>query len=356
MYGADGTGENFAGETFARRRTYADKGATTSGKFARGGMLDLLATVQRIPAISFQSTTSTESLAAKQWQDEVPADSQTGLPTAQARIDQAIEDPARFLPGKAVANARKSGFEKLIRNEKYRSELPSVMDAQADPDPAGRAGTMAAIHLRTGIQPSLGPDDLLVGPAMAATKAIAKEGIFLLRKYGGYSVEFNNSTLYSFGANPFKLVPPSSRGANLSARIDLSDQFKFAITKDGYVSMRYGNPEIHGLVVSVDKKGVLGFEIRAGGNSETQGSGRDMFISAMKRLEKEGVEVSNIRGTWIQGTDSVNAKQYLSNLKLMPEMDAARNTWTGRIASDFGFSKVESVKTSYGITTVIFGR
>jgi filamentous hemagglutinin len=120
--------------------------------------------------------------------------------------------------------------------------------------------------------------------------------------------------------------------------------------------MRYGNPEIHGLAVSVDKKGLLGFEIRAGGNSETQGSGRDMFISAMKRLEKEGVDVSNIRGTWIQGTESVNAKQYLSNLKLMPEADAARNTWTGRIASDFGFSKVESVKTSYGITTVIFGK
>jgi hypothetical protein len=82
-----------------------------------------------------------------------------------------------------------------------------------------------------------------------------------------------------------------------------------------------------------------------------------MFLSAMQRLKQEGVQVNSIRGTWIEGTDSVNSAQYLSNLsKGMTPQQAAANTWTGRIAASQGYTNVSVPKTSYGTTTVIFGK
>lgn len=82
-----------------------------------------------------------------------------------------------------------------------------------------------------------------------------------------------------------------------------------------------------------------------------------MFASAMQRLDQEGVQVNAIRGTWIEGTDSVNAAEYLSNLdRGMSPQQAAANTWTGRMAARYGFTNVGVPNTGYSTTTVIFGR
>ncbi|WP_156440223.1 MULTISPECIES: hypothetical protein [unclassified Burkholderia] len=143
-------------------------------------------------------------------------------------------------------------------------------------------------------------------------------------------------------------------------RINVSDEFVVRTSKNGSVSLQFGDPEgIHGLVVNVDKQGVLGFNIRSapGGSSFSTASGTDMFASAMQRLEQDGVQVNAIRGTWISGTDSVNAAQYASNLsKGMTPQQAAANTWTGRIAARYGFTNVGVPNTGYSATTVIFGR
>ena len=108
--------------------------------------------------------------------------------------------------------------------------------------------------------------------------------------------------------------------------------------------------------MSVDRDGILGFEIRApqGGSMMSNASGTDMFVSGMQRLEAEGVKVNAIRGTWIENSDSVNAAQYLSNLKNMNPQQAAANTWTGRIAAKYNFTSVGTPETSYGVTTVLF--
>ena len=113
---------------------------------------------------------------------------------------------------------------------------------------------------------------------------------------------------------------------------------------------------IHGLEVHVDKNGVLGFNIRAQGDASVYGSGRDMFISMMQRLEKDGVAVNKIRGYWMSGTDSVNYQQFIQNASRLGEAKAAQQTWTGKIASDYGFTNVESIKESFGNITVIFGK
>jgi hypothetical protein len=99
-------------------------------------------------------------------------------------------------------------------------------------------------------------------------------------------------------------------------RVDVTDEFLLKNGKNGSTTLQYGNPEgVHGLIVNVDKNGVLGFDIRSpqGGSSISNASGTDIFLSAMQRLEQEGINVNTIRGTWIEGTDSVNSAQYLVN-------------------------------------------
>ncbi|SEN62644.1 hemagglutinin repeat-containing protein [Pseudomonas sp. NFACC39-1] len=143
----------------------------------------------------------------------------------------------------------------------------------------------------------------------------------------------------------------------LSPRVDISDEFKVITQKDGTRTYRYLDPADgnHGLEISV-VNGVLGFEIRAQGDASALGSGRDMFISAMKRLENDGVEVNSIRGYWEKGTDSVNYKQYMDASGLIGKENAALNTWTGKIAQDYGFTKVVKLEEKFGDIVVVFGR
>lgn len=140
-------------------------------------------------------------------------------------------------------------------------------------------------------------------------------------------------------------------------RVDVSDEFKVIVQKDGTRTYSYLDPADgnHGLVVSV-VNGVLGFEIRAQGDASALGSGRDMFYSAMKRLESDGVEVNSIRGYWVKGTDSVNYQQYVDASGVMGKENAALNTWTGKIAQDYGFTKVLKVEEKFGDIVVIFGK
>jgi hypothetical protein len=150
----------------------------------------------------------------------------------------------------------------------------------------------------------------------------------------------------------------SSEANRLTPRVDVTDEFILKSNKNGSSTLRYGDPEgIHGLILNVDKNGILGFEIRApqGGSSFSRASGTDMFLSAMQRLEQHNIQVSAIRGTWIAGTDSVNAAQYQSNISLgMSPQQAAANTWTGRIAASQGYTNVGTPTSNFGTTTVHF--
>ncbi len=146
-------------------------------------------------------------------------------------------------------------------------------------------------------------------------------------------------------------VPPRT-----IARVDLAGRFSMRRTKGGEIELNYGNPEIHGIEVAVTKDGVLGLNIRAQGNAETMGSGRDMFIGAMERLRREGVQVNKIRGFWFLNSDSVNTAKFLELSKTMAPKEAAKMTWTGQIAHDLGFPNVESVTRLPGRIVAIFGR
>ncbi|WP_233102258.1 two-partner secretion domain-containing protein [Pseudomonas sp. MF7453] len=141
-------------------------------------------------------------------------------------------------------------------------------------------------------------------------------------------------------------------------KVDVTNDFMMSVSNGG-TTLRYGNPEgVAGLVLNVDKAGVLGFEIRAAQNHPFyDASGTDMFASAMQRLDNEGIQVNQIRGAWEAGTDSVNTAQYLQNIANgMSKENAALSTWTGQISQKYGYTKVEKIDTIGGIIYVTFGK
>jgi hypothetical protein len=67
--------------------------------------------------------------------------------------------------------------------------------------------------------------------------------------------------------------------------------------------------------------------------------------SAMQRPSNEGIQVNQIRGGWVAGTDSVNTAQYLQNIANgMSKENAALNTWTGQMSQKFGYTKVDKIE------------
>lgn len=142
-------------------------------------------------------------------------------------------------------------------------------------------------------------------------------------------------------------------------KVDVTNDFTMSVSNNGGTTLRYGNPDgVAGLVVNVDKAGVLGFDIRAAQNHPLyDASGTDMFASAMQRLSNEGIQVNQIRGAWVTGTDSVNTAQYLKNIASgMSKENAALNTWTGQISPKYGYTKVEKIETIGEVTYVTFGK
>ncbi len=140
-------------------------------------------------------------------------------------------------------------------------------------------------------------------------------------------------------------------------KVDVTNDFMMSVAKDGGVELKYGNPDgVAGLVVNVNKEGVLGFDIRAAQNHPLyDASGTDMFASAMQRLSNEGIQVNQIRGAWVAGTDSVNTAQYLENIANgMSKENAALKTWTGQISQKYGYGKVDKIETIGDITYVTF--
>jgi len=122
-----------------------------------------------------------------------------------------------------------------------------------------------------------------------------------------------------------------------SPRVELASRFLVRRTKH-FIKMSYGNVEHHGLEVAVDASGTVGFDIRATGDSSL-GSGTDMILGALKRLNQEGVEVNALRGVWIEGTDSVNAVQFADGLAGgLSSVEAASQTWSGRLFGKLGFA------------------
>ena len=147
--------------------------------------------------------------------------------------------------------------------------------------------------------------------------------------------------------------------------MDFSSQFNVSRGANG-IKVQYGDPNgwelpngdyySHGIVGFVNNDGVLGIDVFASPELRAEyGSGTDMFHSMMARLQQEGVEVSAIRGAWLNGTDSVNFAQYQTGIAngLAPEQ-AAANTWTGNLARQYGYPDVQMLDDQSSNVYVLF--
>ncbi|MDR5776588.1 MULTISPECIES: hypothetical protein, partial [unclassified Caballeronia] len=193
----------------------------------------------------------------------------------------------------------------------------------------------------------------LIGRAVAGLESLAVRSA-----YTSFLADDVGSVLQGFGSQVERMVErtvpalrmyavpedmvTSSRLEPPVPRIDISNEFSINRYGGGvsidYLDAEYGS---HGLNAYIDQSQRLSFEVRAQGDIAALGSGTDMFASMMLRLDREGIPVNGITGTWISGTDSVNAAEYGRNLAAgMSKEDAAINTWTGRMASRYGFTSV----------------
>ncbi len=210
-------------------------------------------------------------------------------------------------------------------------------------------GVMATLVGMGGAKtPSWWENPFEFGPMIekSVTESVAE---FAAETANGQNVPAIFGEVESAAVADFVMVPSARK-----PRVDVTDRFRIKRSKNA-VQLRYGTPSFHGLEVSV-RDGIAGFDIRAGGDAQTMGSGTDMMLSAMRRLEKEGVVVEKLRGYWFSESDSVNAAEYRANIEAgMSLVDAAANTWTGRLFKSWGYAP-ETVNSTSSTTSVIFGK
>lgn len=128
---------------------------------------------------------------------------------------------------------------------------------------------------------------------------------------------------------------------DLTPRVNVADEFTEFSTGSSARSYQYMNPDAgHGLAVFVDGDGVAGFDLAALGDRARYGGGRDMMLSAMQRMEADGVNVTQIRGMWLREGRSDNFAEFTTNVSTMSRSNAAANTWTGRFAANMGYTQV----------------
>jgi len=93
------------------------------------------------------------------------------------------------------------------------------------------------------------------------------------------------------------------------------------------------------LVGGVLEYGIKLKNFHSSGRSEHRG--QDLFHDMVMHFGLKNIEA--IRGKWSEGD---NFTEFFNNLEDMSEERAAKNTWSGRMASNYGFTSVEVVDYS----------
>jgi hypothetical protein len=159
----------------------------------------------------------------------------------------------------------------------------------------------------------------------------------------------------------------------MTPRVNLQERFLITEHPIGGVALNLvyiaekGNGEVkHGIDLNVNSEGTLRFNVRALGDRGKNGSGRDMVLTAMQILKQNKVNVRAIEGIWKEDKDSVNTDKYKENLQQIMRREgketttifereaAAKDTWTGKIAADFGFTEVARISAEKEHTLVRF--
>jgi hypothetical protein len=96
----------------------------------------------------------------------------------------------------------------------------------------------------------------------------------------------------------------------------------------------------------IDIDGFITFAIYRKGQ-QTKATGKDVFNSLMKNYELHGVKYNGINGVWTNSDNTTELnKLILDNLNPMSIDEAAKLTWTGQRAAEYGYINVEIVSKS----------
>ena len=104
-----------------------------------------------------------------------------------------------------------------------------------------------------------------------------------------------------------------------------------------------------------DEDDTISFWMRT--NSKSDKIGEEMFKDMMDHYKNKGLEVKGITSSWsnLEEGSSKNFEEYKNNLKTSKsKADAARNTFTGRMASKYGFNTVMIEEETEDFVNILF--
>jgi len=145
----------------------------------------------------------------------------------------------------------------------------------------------------------------------------------------------------------------------LRARVDVSNRFQVYRIGEEY-HLDYEPTRNHYLRAEIDEEGDFRFSIRSDPNTPELGSGQDMFIGVMKRMQKKGIKFKRIVTLWdakADSKDSVNYASYAANRRAgMSSSKAAFKTWTGKRALEYGFDIVDDIDEDPDFVSISFSQ
>jgi hypothetical protein len=155
----------------------------------------------------------------------------------------------------------------------------------------------------------------------------------------------NYATLIGGGLHPPPLKPMR----------DFSDLMKFnqSQVRGGPSRLIYEPDKSHKIIVDHFPDYGTNYLIKANVDREKYGSGTEMFLSAIKKLHGNGEDISRIKDTWDAGQLGTNWKQFMDARQAGDSTEqAAKHTFTGRMAERIGLTSVNVSKVSAEIEVV----
>jgi hypothetical protein len=162
-------------------------------------------------------------------------------------------------------------------------------------------------------------------------------------------------------ASPSLSLPALLTGVHALPRVDVSSQVRRIPLEEGRYAYEYEpRPEEHGIHVETSPSGSLWLKMVAAKRewSDTLGSGTDMVLGVAKKLDEDAFGVREIVATWMNrgGIDREHAQYAQAILGGKSVDEAMAATFSGKVASMFGFTRFEVTQTPSKDYTVKFSR
>lgn len=142
------------------------------------------------------------------------------------------------------------------------------------------------------------------------------------------------------------LVPQPSH-----ASLDLSKAMTSGkLTGTKLHSISYEPSWNHFFRATVDPDARMQFEIMALENRGEYGTGTEIFLSAIKRLNNDGIKIKEIQADWSSGDFGANWRQFMNTYLAGETAEvAAKSTFTGRMAARIGLTEVDASNIQWDI-------